>query len=333
MKRVMSLLSGLALLPALLPAQGIGVSAARWLSSPHVSEYRLGLDGFAYGPFSFRPAVQYLTQGGESKAYFAGAGGDVILRATANAMPFLIGGAALGMARGELGGGMGPGIGAWGGAGAELLAVGPLGVQVEALYTWRSRMHVQSVSLGLRIGSRIGRERAEERLAPLPSGSGATASGMALPAASPEDEATLRLATAARLPRPTGMAGDVVSSAIAVMGTPYRWGGSDGNGFDCSGLIQFAYAQHGISVPRTSGEQAQAGNEIGRYLEQLWPGDILTFSDQPGSGIAHVGLYLGEGKFIHSANGGVQTSVLSPTDAAGRWWWERWVGARRILAQ
>jgi len=321
MKRVMLLLSGLALLPAALPAQGIGVSAARWLSSPHVSEYRVGLDGFGYGPFSFRPTVQYLTQGGASKAYWAGAGGDAILRVTSSAQPFLIGGAALGVGRGELGGGIGPGIGAWGGAGAELLTLGPVGLQVEALYTWRSRMRVRSVSLGMRIGSRIGRERAEQRLAP--------ESSVALPAASPQDEATIRLATVA--PVSNNTAGGIASTALGAMGTPYRWGGSSSNGFDCSGLIQYAYAQHGIEVPRTSGEQAMAGREIGRQLEQLWPGDILTFASDPGRGISHVGLYVGEGKFIHSANGGVQISLLSPTDSAGRWWWQRWVGARRVL--
>ena len=322
MKRVMLLLSGLALLPAALRAQGIGVSAARWLSSPHVSEYRVGLDGFAFGPVSFRPTVQYLTQGGASKAYWAGAGGDVILRATAAAQPFLIGGAALGMGRGELGGGVGPGIGAWGGAGAELLTVGPLGVQVEALYSWRSRMRVQSVSLGLRIGSRIGRERAES--APLtPAGS------IALPAASPQDEATIRLATAAPLTSAT--AGNIASTALGAMGSAYRWGGSTTNGFDCSGLIQYAYAAHGISVPRTSLEQAGAGRELGRELSGLLPGDILTFSSDPGGGVSHVGLYVGNRRFIHSAQSGVQISVLSDDDPVGKWWWKRWVGARRIV--
>jgi cell wall-associated NlpC family hydrolase len=324
MKRIAIVLSGCALAPALLLAQGIGVGAARWLSSPHVTEYRVGLDGFSRGPFSFRPTVQYLKQGGESKAYWAGAGGDLILRTTATAQPYLMAGGALGMGRAELGGGIGPGIGAWGGAGAELVTLGPLGVQVEALYTWRSRMRVESISLGFRIGSRIGRERAEQ--APL-----APASSE-LPRPAPNDEATIRLATAA--PAPTSrVPADIVSTALSAMGTPYRWGGTNLNGFDCSGLIKYAYAQRGIALPRTSAEQAQAGREIGRMLERLWPGDILTFADAPGGGIAHVGLYLGEGRFIHSATGGVQTGVLSPTDGSGRWWWERWVGARRILEQ
>ncbi len=322
MRRTAALLLGLALVPAALPAQGVGVSAARWLTAPHVSEYRVGLDGFSQGPFSFRPTVQYLRQGGESKAYWAGAGGDLILRTTAAAQPYLIGGAALGVGRPELGGGIGPGLGAWGGAGAELVALGPLGLQVEALYTWRSRMRVESISIGFRIGSRIGRRTVEERLAP--------ASGE-VPSAAPSDEATIRLATAAR--RSNTAAGDIVSTALSAMGTPYRWGGVGLDGFDCSGLIQYAYAQHGVTLPRRSVEQAGAGSEVGRQLEQLLPGDILTFAAEPGGNVAHVGLYLGEGRFIHSANGGVQTSLLSPDDAAGQWWFARWVGARRVLEQ
>src|SRR4026207_707629 len=184
MKRIAIVLSGCALAPALLLAQGIGVGAGRWLSSPQVTEYRVGLDGFSRGPFSFRPTVQYLEQGGESKAYWAGDGGDLALPATATAhprpaggpgaggdpalrppataQPYLRAGGALGMGRAELGGGIGPGIGAWGGAGAELVTLGPLGARVWALLPWRTRMRVESIPLGFRIGSRIGRERAEQ---------------------------------------------------------------------------------------------------------------------------------------------------------------------------
>ena len=115
------------------------------------------------------------------------------------------------------------------------------------------------------------------------------------------------------------------------MGTPYRWGGTDGNGFDCSGLIQYAYREQGIVLPRRSVDQARAGVELPRDVAALLPGDILTFVTTAGSAISHVGLYVGEGQFIHSATGGVQVSVLSPSDPYGRWWWERWVGARRVV--
>jgi cell wall-associated NlpC family hydrolase len=116
------------------------------------------------------------------------------------------------------------------------------------------------------------------------------------------------------------------------MGTPYRWGGSDANGFDCSGLIQYAFAEHGIPLPRQSREQASAGYEVGRHLSSLLPGDILTFSAQPGQSepVTHVGLYLGDGRFIHSATGGVQVSELNASTAVSGWWLDRWVGARRV---
>ena len=323
MRYSLVIVSALGFAPVSLAGQGVAVGASRWLSSPGISEYRLGLDGFSNGPFSWRPTMQYLRQGGESRAVWAGVGGDVILRTTPAAQPYLIGGAGLGLGRAAVGS-LGPSVGAWGGLGAEVLTLGPVGLQAEALYTWRSKMAVQSISLGLRIGSRIGRERAERR-------SASSVPSVPLPGASPQDEETIRLATAARASSMPSTG--VVGTALSAMGSPYRWGGTSTDGFDCSGLIQYSYAQHGITLPRTSAEQAKAGREVGRKLEQLLPGDILTFASEPGGETSHVGLYLGDGRFIHSANGGVQTSRLAADDPAGGWWYARWVGARRVLEQ
>jgi cell wall-associated NlpC family hydrolase len=116
------------------------------------------------------------------------------------------------------------------------------------------------------------------------------------------------------------------------MGRPYRFGGTgeEGGGFDCSGLIQHAYAQHGITLPRTSREQAKEGRPVSRRLASLEAGDLLTFSNRGGR-VSHVGLYIGDGRFIHSASRGVQISVLSGEDPYGRWWYKRWVGVRRII--
>lgn len=315
---------GFGILPVPLAGQGVAVGAARWLTSPQVSEYRLGFEGFSFGPFSYRPMVQYLRQAGASQASWGGAGADLVLRTTPAARPYLIGGLALGMGRDSNGGGIAPGIGAWGGVGAELFTFGPVALQAEVLYTWRSQMRVESVSLGLRIGAKLGRRTVEthnvSESAPL----------SPLPNASAADEETIRLATAARPSGNAAVAG-IVNTAMAAMGTPYRWGGAGPEGFDCSGLIQYAYAQHGVELPRRSTDQALAGSEVGRELAQLLPGDILTFASDPGGEVAHVGLYLGDGKFIHSANGGVQVGVLSPDDPAGFWWFARWVGARRVL--
>ena len=129
----------------------------------------------------------------------------------------------------------------------------------------------------------------------------------------------------------TGNAADVVRSALNVIGTPYVWGGTAANGFDCSGLVQWAYAQHGIRLPRMSRDQARSGSEIPPVLEALRPGDVLLFAAQPGGGVTHVGMYVGEQAFIHSSSDGVKLSRLESQDRDGAWWVARWVGARRIV--
>ena len=127
----------------------------------------------------------------------------------------------------------------------------------------------------------------------------------------------------------------VVASARAGMGKAYLYGGTGqgDDGFDCSGLIQYAYGQQGITIPRVSTQQATEGVAISKSLDALAPGDILTFASQPGgSTVSHVGLYLGNGRFIHSSSSkGVKESALSGTDPDGQWWYVRWVGARRII--
>ncbi len=128
-----------------------------------------------------------------------------------------------------------------------------------------------------------------------------------------------------------GRAAPVVETALEALGTPYAWGGSADNGFDCSGLIQYAYGRHGVSLPRRSRDQAQVGNGVPARLDALRAGDILAFNAAPGGGVTHVGLYVGDGLFIHSARDGVRVSVLSSGDPDGAHWLARWVGARRVL--
>ena len=129
----------------------------------------------------------------------------------------------------------------------------------------------------------------------------------------------------------SGNAVDVVQTALESLGTPYIWGGSADNGFDCSGLVQYAYGQHGIRLPRMSRDQARAGAEVATVVDALRPGDILLFSARPGSGVTHVGLYVGEWKFIHSSTRGVKLSRLDVRDPEGAYWLDRWVGARRVI--
>lgn len=138
---------------------------------------------------------------------------------------------------------------------------------------------------------------------------------------------------AAVAPGARALLDNVVATARGAMGQPYRWGGQGEGGYDCSGLIQYSYAAHGITVPRTSRDQSEVGDAVGRELGQLQPGDILTFASSPGGGrTTHVGLYVGEGRFIHSASSrGVSESQLSGSDPNGAWWFSRWTGARRIV--
>lgn len=122
----------------------------------------------------------------------------------------------------------------------------------------------------------------------------------------------------------------VVETALRVMGSPYTWGGTDDNGFDCSGLIQYAYREVGIILPRVSRDQLRMGTAVDPRLDAVRPGDLLGFAVEGGQ-ISHIGLYVGDGRFIHSASGGVRLSSLEAGDADSRWWQRRWVSARRII--
>ena len=93
--------------------------------------------------------------------------------------------------------------------------------------------------------------------------------------------------------------------AIGQVGVPYRYGGSTTRGFDCSGLVQFAWANAGRRIPRTTGEQWRALTPVGS--NHLQPGDILFFRID--GGISHVGMYVGDGRFVHAPSTGRQVSI------------------------
>jgi murein DD-endopeptidase len=98
--------------------------------------------------------------------------------------------------------------------------------------------------------------------------------------------------------------------ALQVVGTPYRYGGNTPQGFDCSGLVQYSYARAGVAIPRTTREQRRRSHAIRR--KQLRPGDLLFFS-QLGKWGSHVGLYLGDQRFVHAPASGkaVHVSTLA----------------------
>lgn len=118
----------------------------------------------------------------------------------------------------------------------------------------------------------------------------------------------------------------VVEVALASIGTPYEWGGTDANGFDCSGLIQFAYAKLGIRLPRVSRAQMRSGTPVEPRPALLQPGDVLGFSVDRSGRTSHVGLYIGGDEFIHSSSSGVRISTLRDS-----YWQRRLIGARRIV--
>jgi cell wall-associated NlpC family hydrolase len=103
-----------------------------------------------------------------------------------------------------------------------------------------------------------------------------------------------------RMPGPSGAvpasgrAAAAVAAARSVLGRPYVWGANGPSGFDCSGLVQWSYAQAGISLPRTSQAQRHAGHQV--PLSQARPGDLVVYR----SDASHVGLYAGNGQVIHA---------------------------------
>ena len=208
------------------------------------------------------------------------------------------------------------------GVGYELLPLRFLSVAVEGRYRECGVSSRSGLEVSLRVAAGIGGRAPRATTA---TGAGGADGRLPLGLPAPSGRSLTR-SDARRL------VDGVIATADSAVGTRYRLGGrgEDGRGFDCSGLIQYAYGRHGIALPRTSGEQATQGREIGRELGGLQPGDLLTFSSS-GHGVTHVGLYIGAGRFIHSASGGVQTSTLSADDPYGKWWYKRWVGTRRIV--
>ncbi|MBT8397785.1 MAG: C40 family peptidase [Gemmatimonadetes bacterium] len=117
-----------------------------------------------------------------------------------------------------------------------------------------------------------------------------------------------------------------MATAFDAIGSPYVWGGTGANGFDCSGLIQYAYGQYGIELPRISREQLRKGSPVEVRVGALKPGDVLGFSAVVGGEATHVGLYVGDGRFIHSSSSGVRVSNLREP-----YWQQHLVAARRMV--
>ncbi|ATO37746.1 peptidase P60 [Geobacillus sp. 47C-IIb] len=131
--------------------------------------------------------------------------------------------------------------------------------------------------------------------------------------------------TEADIPAPTGE--DVVRTAKQFLGLPYLWAGTSGFGFDCSGFTHTIYKAHGITIPRDSSVQAQFGLPVSE--KDLQPGDLLFFAYDQGKGrVHHVGMYIGNGKMIHSPN---SSSTVRIDDYRAPGYGEEFAGARRYI--
>jgi cell wall-associated NlpC family hydrolase len=121
---------------------------------------------------------------------------------------------------------------------------------------------------------------------------------------------------------PEGQA--IASTALGLKGLPYRAGGTGPSGFDCSGLVQYVLAQHGLSFPRVVREQYRLGRSVRQ--RHLRPGDLVFF--RIGSReVSHVGVAIGGNQFVHapSGRGAVRTESLG-----AEYWKRRFAGARRV---
>jgi murein DD-endopeptidase len=128
--------------------------------------------------------------------------------------------------------------------------------------------------------------------------------------------------------QPSGHANDtgseIVSYAQSALGIAYRYGGADPSGFDCSGLVEYSHLNAGVSVPRTSIAQYESAHPVSR--SELKPGDVIFFNLDRNK-TSHVGIYAGEGRFIHAPSTGKHVSFANLSEP---YWKKRIVKTGRL---
>jgi cell wall-associated NlpC family hydrolase len=117
----------------------------------------------------------------------------------------------------------------------------------------------------------------------------------------------------------------LVGAALSLRGTPYKNGGTDPQGFDCSGFTQYVFSQFGLPLPRAVREQYRVGKAV--KAEDLAPGDILFFTTTD-PGPSHVAIAIGGDQFVHAPS---STGVVRVERLGSSYWSPRYLGARRVV--
>ena len=141
------------------------------------------------------------------------------------------------------------------------------------------------------------------------------------------DLPALKSAGASGAPKREGRIRGLLNKALTLLGTPYRWGGSTPeSGFDCSGLVGYVYrTELGVELPRISRDMAQVG-ELIRDRAELQEGDLVFFIRR-GRNVDHVGLYIGEGRFVHSPRTGKNVEIATLESG---YWAQKFMKGRRV---
>ena len=113
-------------------------------------------------------------------------------------------------------------------------------------------------------------------------------------------------------------------TALSLRGAPYKDGGIDPAGFDCSGFVRYVYEQHGVAMPRQVREQFRLGKTVDR--DQLEPGDLVFFSTVA-PGASHVGIVIGGDQFVHAPS---ERGVVRVESLTQQYWASRFIGAKRV---
>ena len=148
---------------------------------------------------------------------------------------------------------------------------------------------------------------------------------LATPDAAPIAEQLQALQAASAAPSTSTRVKTVLQRAFALLGTPYRWGGSSPDGgFDCSGLVGYVFRSIGVDLPRVSRAMANEGVAI-TDRTALAEGDLVFFGRR--GRVDHVGIYVGDGKFLHAPRTGRDVTVSSLTSG---YWAQKYMEARRV---